>query len=133
MGKLIMVRHGRTVLNSLDDSERLRGWLEVPLDQQGLQEAVETAERIARHPVQRIYCSDLPRARQTAEAVVKATKAPIVHTSDLRPWNLGTLAGQRVVDILPVLKESSWTVLWPRRAESRSFNSMNDIRESCGN
>jgi broad specificity phosphatase PhoE len=105
MGKLIMVRHGRTVLNSLDDSERLRGWLEIPLDQQGLQEAAETAERIAQHPVERIYCSDLHRARQTAEAVVKATKAPIVHTSDLRPWNLGTLAGQRVVDILPVLKE----------------------------
>jgi broad specificity phosphatase PhoE len=36
---------------------------------------------------------------------VKATSAPVVHTSDLRPWNVGTLAGQRVKDILPILKQ----------------------------
>jgi broad specificity phosphatase PhoE len=105
MGKLILVRHGKTVLNSLDGAERLRGWLDVPLDEQGLREAEETAQRLAQHPVEHIYSSDLYRARQTADAVVKATMAPIVHTSDLRPWNVGTLAGQRVNDILPILQQ----------------------------
>jgi broad specificity phosphatase PhoE len=105
MGKLILVRHGKTVLNSVDREERLRGWMDIPLDQQGLQEAEETAERLAQHPVTHIYSSDLHRARQTAEAVVKMTTAPVVHTSELRPWNLGTLAGQRVKDILPILQQ----------------------------
>jgi broad specificity phosphatase PhoE len=105
MGKLILVRHGKTVLNSSDHAERLRGWLDVPLDEQGLWEAEETAQRLARYPVDHIYCSDLYRAQQTAQAVVKVTSAPVVHTSDLRPWNVGTLAGQRVKDILPILKQ----------------------------
>jgi broad specificity phosphatase PhoE len=105
MGKLILVRHGKTVLNSLDTAERLRGWMDVPLDEQGLREAQETAKRVAEYPVSHIYSSDLCRARQTADAVVKATSAPIIHTSDLRPWNVGTLAGQCVQDILPILKQ----------------------------
>jgi probable phosphoglycerate mutase len=105
MGKLILVRHGKTVLNSLDSEERLRGWMDIPLDEQGLREAEETAERLARYPVAQVYSSDLYRARQTAEVVVRATFAPIAHTSDLRPWNLGTLAGQRVKDVLPTLQQ----------------------------
>jgi probable phosphoglycerate mutase len=104
MGKLILVRHGKTVLNSLDDEERLRGWMDMPLDEQGLREAEVTAQRLAQYPVAHIYSSDLYRARQTADAAVRATLAPITHTSGLRPWNLGTLAGQRVKDILPILQ-----------------------------
>jgi len=105
MGKLILVRHGKTVLNSLDEAERLRGWMDVPLDEQGLREAEETAQRLSQYPVEHIYSSDLYRARQTADAVVRATLAPIMHTPDLRPWNVGTLAGQRVKDILPILRQ----------------------------
>ncbi|MFZ1131639.1 MAG: histidine phosphatase family protein [Terriglobales bacterium] len=104
MGKLILVRHGKTVLNSRDSEERLRGWMDVPLDEQGLREAEELAQRLAQHPVDHIYSSDLYRARQTAEAAVRATLVPVVHTPDLRPWNVGTLAGQRVKDILPILQ-----------------------------
>jgi 2,3-bisphosphoglycerate-dependent phosphoglycerate mutase len=104
MGKLILVRHGKTVLNSLDSEERLRGWMDVALDEQGLQEAEETAQRLAQYPVAHIFSSDLYRAQQTAEAVVRTTLAPIVHTPGLRPWNLGILAGQRVKDILPILQ-----------------------------
>jgi probable phosphoglycerate mutase len=74
------------------------------LDDQGLQEAAETAERLADHPVEAIYSSDLRRARQTAEVLRRRTGAPRVATSkDLRPWNLGVFCGQRVYDILPFL------------------------------
>jgi len=104
MGKLILVRHGRTVLNTTDEHERLRGWLEVPLDSQGLREAEETALHVARYPVAQIYTSDLLRARQTAAAVANATGAPVFSALNLRPWNVGTLAGQRVTDILPILQ-----------------------------
>jgi probable phosphoglycerate mutase len=105
MGKLILVRHGKTVLNSLDNTERLRGWMDIPLDEQGLREAEETARRLAQYSIAQIYSSDLYRARQTADAVVRATVAPITYTSGLRPWNLGTLAGQRVQDILLILQQ----------------------------
>lgn len=94
--------------------------MDVPLDLQGLTEAQTVSLRVSEYPVERIYSSDLYRAQQTADAVVQATGAPIVHTPDLRPWNLGSLAGQRVQDILPTLLEleSDVTVCAP---EGESF------------
>jgi broad specificity phosphatase PhoE len=104
MGKLLIIRHGHTSLNMPGRDERLRGWLDVPLDGEGLEEAAETAEQVSRiHALDAIYCSDLRRARQTAEVLRKKTKAPITTTSDLRPWNLGVFCGQRVREILPFL------------------------------
>jgi broad specificity phosphatase PhoE len=104
MGKLILIRHGHTCLNVPGKDERLRGWLDVPLDEQGLREAAETADLLANYPVQGIYSSDLRRARQTAEVLRRRTHATrIVATKELRPWNLGVFAGQRVFDILPFL------------------------------
>jgi phosphohistidine phosphatase SixA len=66
MGKLILVCHGHTCLNVPGRNERLGGWLDLPLDDQGLKEAAETAERLADYPVEATYSSDLRRARQTA-------------------------------------------------------------------
>jgi len=104
MGKLLIIRHGHTSLNMPGRDERLRGWLDVPLDQEGLEEAATTAEQVTRnYTVEAIYCSDLRRARQTAEVLRRRTKAPVTHTSDLRPWNLGVFCGQRVREILPYL------------------------------
>jgi len=104
MGKLLIIRHGHTSLNMPGRDERLRGWLDVPLDQEGLEEAATAAEQVTRnYTVEAIYCSDLRRARQTAEVLRRRTKAPVTHTSDLRPWNLGVFCGQRVREILPYL------------------------------
>jgi len=104
MGKLLIIRHGHTGLNQPGRHERLRGWLDVPLDAAGLAEAAKTAEEVRSHwVVDAIYSSDLRRARQTAEALRRQVKAPLHVTSDLRPWNLGVFCGQRVRDILPFL------------------------------
>lgn len=104
MGKLILVRHGHTSLNMPGRDERLRGWLDVPLDEQGLQEAAETADHLADYPVDAIYSSDLRRARQTAEVLRRRThESRVTTTKELRPWNLGVFCGQRVMDILPFL------------------------------
>jgi broad specificity phosphatase PhoE len=103
MGKLILVRHGHTSLNKPGEGERLRGWLDVSLDKTGIQEAVETAQKLTGHKVEAIYCSDLKRARQTARILQRRVKAPITATSELRPWNLGVFCGEKVKDILPFL------------------------------
>ncbi len=104
MGKLLIIRHGKTALNLPGRDERLRGWLDVPLDQEGLEEATQTAELVSGdYSVDAIFCSDLRRARQTAEALRQRTKAPVAYSSDLRPWNLGVFCGQRVREIIPFL------------------------------
>jgi broad specificity phosphatase PhoE len=105
MGKLLIIRHGHTGLNMPGRDERLRGWLDVPLDNEGLEEAEITAAQVsATFTLDAIYCSDLRRARQTAEVLRRRTRAAsVVATSDLRPWNLGVFCGQRVREILPFL------------------------------
>ena len=102
-GKLILIRHGHTSLNLTGEHERLRGWLDVPLDEQGLHEAEQTAARVARHGITAIYSSDLTRAIQTSVSVSRATGAPLIPAGDLRPWNLGSFAGQLVVELVPFL------------------------------
>jgi broad specificity phosphatase PhoE len=104
MGKLILIRHGHTTLNRRGHDERLRGWLDVPLDDEGLQEAEETAERVAGQKIEVIYSSDLRRAMQTSIAVSRTTKAPLIPTPELRPWNLGVFGGQLIREIVPFLK-----------------------------
>lgn len=104
MGKLILVRHGHTPLNRSGSDERLRGWLDVPLDKQGVREAEETADKLVRYPIVVIYSSDLVRARRTAEAVRQRVKVPVVAAKELRPWNLGAFGGQKICEVLPFLQ-----------------------------
>lgn len=104
MGKLLIIRHGHTPLNLPGQDERLRGWLDIPLDKEGLEEAAETGKFIRQnYDVDLIYTSDLRRARHTAEVLRRTTGAAVTHTSDLRPWNLGVFCGQRVREIIPFL------------------------------
>jgi broad specificity phosphatase PhoE len=103
LGKLILIRHGHTPLNGHGSDERLRSWLDVPLDDQGLQEAAETAEKIATYPVTAIFSSDLRRASQTAEIIRQKTTGAVINTDELRPWNLGVFGGQLLQEIIPFL------------------------------
>jgi broad specificity phosphatase PhoE len=103
VGKLIMIRHGHTPLNSHGKEERLRSWLDVPLDEQGMQEAVETSQKLAHYPVTAIFSSDLKRARQTAEKIRQTTNAKVFETNELRPWNLGVFGGRLLREIIPFL------------------------------
>ncbi len=105
MSKVILVRHGATALNRGSvpgvSAERLRGWLDVPLDEMGRHEALAVAETLCGEAIRRIYTSDLMRARATAYAIAAQARAPVIETSDLRPWNVGQWAGQPVEDVLP--------------------------------
>ncbi len=103
MGKLILIRHGHTSLNRPGGEERLRGWLDVPLDDQGLEEAEETAQSVTSYGITTLYTSDLTRAVQTSVAISRITKAPLIPTPELRPWNLGSFAGQLIHEIVPFL------------------------------
>jgi len=103
VGKLILVRHGHTPLNSHGKEERLRAWLDIPLDSEGMREAVETAQTLSCLTITAIYSSDLRRARQTAETIHASTNATLFTTDELRPWNLGIFGGQLLREIIPFL------------------------------
>ena len=100
---LIYVRHGKTELNKGGSEERLRGWLPAPLTAEGKQQAEDVASQIPLQP-DSFHASDLPRAAETAQIIGKQLGIAPVLDSNIRDWNTGSLAGQKVVDVLPELK-----------------------------
>jgi broad specificity phosphatase PhoE len=93
---LIAIRHGHTTLNE-DGSERLRGWLPVPLTLEGMKASRETAESLsALEDVYSLYTSDLVRAVQAAEEVAQVLSIELEPREELRDWNYGDLSGKLV-------------------------------------
>jgi probable phosphoglycerate mutase len=100
----LFLRHGETELNA---QNRFRGHLDVPLDQNGLQQAQEAAQFILKeYPgVVRIVCSPLTRARQTAQPIADALGIPVEIDQRLISWHLGMLTGQNRDDFKDVLQQ----------------------------
>ncbi len=92
---LWLVRHGQTDWNQ---EGRYQGQLDLPLNQAGREEARRQAAILAQRPLAAIYCSDLLRARQTAEMLARASGAPLILDSRLREVALGEWEGQLFSD-----------------------------------
>ena len=86
---LFIVRHGETDGNA----SRLIQGPETPLNDRGMAQAEALAERLAREGVARIVASDYARARMTADAVHRATGAPLEIDPGLRERDFGDWRG----------------------------------------
>ena len=104
---LWLARHGSTEFNDPDPSkDRIRGWLNIPLDEEGVKEAVRLGKFFDGKGVRKIYASDLGRTMETAEKIkeIAGINAEIIPTKALRPWHLGDMEGEVVAKILPQMK-----------------------------
>lgn len=61
--RLLLIRHGVTTWNKV---KRFQGHQDVPLSDEGRDQAMRTAEALATTKINRIYTSDLSRSRSTA-------------------------------------------------------------------
>ena len=91
--KLYLVRHGQSTGNV---SGVLMGQSDHPLTEFGERQARAAAARLASFGPMPLHCSDLPRARATAEAVAAAwtAAAPVALDSRLREIDLGYYEGR---------------------------------------
>jgi len=93
---LLLVRHGET------DSNRERRWqgqTETALNDNGRAQARQLARELGSDPPDTIFCSDLDRARETAE-IIGAELGREVHAEPrLREVDVGSLAGRSVVEM----------------------------------
>lgn len=60
--KLILMRHGRSAWNGLN---LFTGWVDIPLDEKGIQESLKGGEKIRDVPIDRVFTSTLIRAQMT--------------------------------------------------------------------
>jgi len=87
---IYLIRHGETELNAT----RVVQPASTPLNARGQSQAARLAQRLAAIGVEHVLCSDLERARMTADPVVRATSARIEYTPLLQERNFGDLRGR---------------------------------------
>ncbi|NLF12876.1 MAG: histidine phosphatase family protein [Anaerolineaceae bacterium] len=100
MIRLIVVRHGRTALNTGEGmDERFRGTIDAPLAPDGLEQARATGRRLAGRPLTAVYSSPLLRARSTAEAIAGPHGLPVRVLPGLSSMSFGQWAGLSHADV----------------------------------
>lgn len=86
--RLYLIRHGETKYNA---TKQMQGWGEVPLNDAGIAQAAQLAQRMPQYPLDHIYSSDLRRAVMTACIIASTTHIPITYNANYRERNPGDL------------------------------------------
>jgi 2,3-bisphosphoglycerate-dependent phosphoglycerate mutase len=92
MAKLVLVRHGQSLWN-LED--RFTGWVDVPLTDEGREEARRGAERLRDIHFDVAYTSVLSRAQESLEIILRALaqRPPVIRDQALNERHYGDLQG----------------------------------------
>ena len=87
---IYFVRHGETDYNK---AGKAQGHMDIPLNEVGLSQAQETADKLKDVDIDMIYSSPLKRARVTADIVNKYHNVKVVEDDRLRELYLGNRQG----------------------------------------
>jgi len=88
--EIVLVRHGTTDWNL---QGRCQGSSDRELSEAGIRQAGQIAALLGEEKVGAIYCSNLRRARQTAEVISRPHDLPLFIEADLRELDHGDLEG----------------------------------------
>lgn len=94
-----LVRHGSTTLNSFN---RMQGWIDSDLSEEGIEQAQQAAEKLQGITLNRAFSSDLGRAISTRNIIVSQLQQTPQETTQLpefREVNFGFFEGLNSDDI----------------------------------
>ncbi len=92
MLKVILTRHGETLWNI---EGRVQGALDSPLTDKGIKQARQLGKRLQNEGITKIYTSDLPRARATADEIGNELGLrEILYSQALRELSFGEWEGK---------------------------------------
>ena len=93
MPKIVLIRHGQSLWNL---ENRFTGWVDVPLTQLGVEEAVQAAGKIKHLHFDVAYTSALSRAQDTLSAIMQANnlQVPVIKDAALNERDYGGLRGR---------------------------------------
>lgn len=87
---LYVVRHGQTQYNV---DKRFQGQIDVPLNDVGKKQVMELSKKLSNTNLDLIISSPLLRAVDTAKAIQKNNKVPIIINNDLKERSFGEFEG----------------------------------------
>ncbi len=125
LGGIWLARHGET-----DDNRepiRVQGFRDTPLNTTGREQAAALAERVAGMGFASLWCSDLARARVTAEIVGARIGLPPRLDPRLREAHRGRWEGDRFIDIAKA--EPELYAAWRRPDPDFRFPDGESLRE----
>lgn len=107
MTKIILVRHGETIWNQ---ELRYQGHRDIPLSENGREQAKKLSDRLAGEKIDAFYASDLSRALETAHIVARPHCLEVLPVPELRETNFGQWEGLTYNDIITAYDEEmkSW-------------------------
>jgi 2,3-bisphosphoglycerate-dependent phosphoglycerate mutase len=93
MAKLILLRHLKSQWNK---ENRFTGWTDIPLSEEGIKSAKETAQKLAGFEINKVYTSPLVRNKETVSLILdnlNKKDLPVVIDKALDERNYGDLQG----------------------------------------
>ncbi len=122
---LLLARHGETDDNL--EPIRVQGFRDTPLNQTGLEQATELAQRVAAQGIRSLWSSDLRRAADTAAIVGERLGLTPRLDQRLREGNRGEWEGRLFIDI--AREQPERYAAWLRAGEGFRFPGGESLRE----
>ena len=121
------MRHGA------DSPDRFGGWSSYGLTEIGIKQINDAKKQLANKKIEKIFSSDLTRAKETAEIVGTFLHLPITYLPEFRESNNGLLAGMlknEAQQKYPGIYWNAldWTEHWPGGESPEEF--FNRIKEA---
>ena len=139
--RLILVRHGKTDWN---ESGRCQGISDVPLNTAGEKQAEKVAFSLKDESIDRIYSSNLARAKTTAEKIAAYHSIDVHIRDDLREMDQGIFEGldfsyirEKYSDVLEHWRKDPETLQLPggeslKGVQQRALDAIADIKNRFG-
>jgi alpha-ribazole phosphatase len=94
--RLYLIRHGEVEGAA---SGNLLGRTDTPLSKRGLEQAVKLAQLLSTAQLSAVYCSDLQRARVTAEIIAKRSNVKVQESAAWREIHMGEWEGRTIASL----------------------------------
>ena len=88
--RIIAIRHGETDWNV---QTRIQGHMDIDLNEKGRWQAARLASSLAHEDLSQVYCSDLSRAKVTAQSFALSLDIPVQEDRELRERHFGIFEG----------------------------------------
>ena len=95
---IYLLRHGR--IQNPGEPRRYIGQLDAPLDAEGIRQAERLRERLLPTGIQKVYCSDLERSRETARILAGENAGGVFVCPELREIHLGEWEGLSFAEVV---------------------------------
>ena len=116
--KLILIRHGESEGNV---DRKFCGFQDVKLTEKGIWQAKRLAQRLREVKMDAVYCSDLLRARQTAEIVFRNRGIDIIMCPGLKEMNFGVWEGYTFEEVKSKFGYGEYFHSWPENIDIKAI------------